>query len=325
MTKHPPRGVTRTSTPHSPLNHPVRMTVSSPSRMMNLPSDRPSTPPLTERQRVALLELLADDDRAVADVARRRLLDEGPVLGPWLRRHFLSDNPLLRRRTREIVRAFEAAEADRRMAEFCRRAGDDLDLEEGILRLAQTRYPEINLDAYRAILDEWAGRTTEWLPQDRHDTDGILAALHVVLFQQLDLHGNEENYYDPDNSYASRVIDRRTGNPITLCAIVLLVARRLSLPLTGIALPAHFLCRLQTATREVYLDAFHRGRLLSRSDCIAFVNQLGRPFEPAFLQPVSPRRILQRMCLNLEHAYEGLANRPDMARVSRYHELLSGR
>ena len=50
--------------------------------------------------------------------------------------------------------------------------------------------------------------------------------------------------------------------------------------------------------------------------------QLGRPFEPALLQPVGPRRMLQRMCTNLEHAYEGLEMRNELLRVRRYHELL---
>ncbi|MCC6234996.1 MAG: transglutaminase family protein [Verrucomicrobiales bacterium] len=291
---------------------------------MNTPPDRPPIPPLTEGQRVALLKLLADDDRVVSDVARQRLLDEGPEIGPWLKPHSLSDNPVLRRRTRDILLQFEAKGADARMRAFCRRAGDDVDLEEGAFRLAQTRYPDTLIDGYRAILDDWAGQVREWLPDDRSDADAVLAGIHVVLFQQLRLRGNEENYYDPDNSYLNRVIDRRLGNPISLCAIVLLIGRRLELPLAGIGLPAHFLCRYQTPTREIYLDTFHGGRLLSRSDCIAFVNQLGRPFENGFLHPVSPRRMLQRMCTNLEHAYESLELQPDLARVRHYHELLAG-
>ena len=288
------------------------------------PSPDPAHPaPLTERQREALLTLLTDDDSHVVSAARKRLLEEGPTLTDWLRPHTLSDNPLIRRRARELVRHFESSEADARMAAFCRRAGDDLDLEEGVLRLSQTQYPEINPDAYRAILDDWSHQVAEWLPTDRSDVDGVLAALHTVLFEKLKLRGNEENYYDPDNSYVTRVIDRRTGNPITLCTVVLLVARRLELPLAGIGLPAHFLCRYQTTTREIYLDAFNGGRLLSRTDCVAFVNQLGRPFESAFLQPVSPRRMLQRTFTNLEHAYESLELQPQLARIRRYHQLLA--
>lgn len=291
---------------------------------MNLSPDSPPPPPLSPGQREALFKLLDDDDPGVSGFAKQRLLSEGHGLIPWLRPLTLSNNPVLRRRVREILLHLEALDADERMRTFCRRAGEDLDLEEGALRLAQTRFPELNFDAYRAILDDWAARIVEWLPEDRHAAEGVLGAIHMVLFQQIALQGNETDYYQPENSYLNCVIDRRIGNPISLCTIVLLVGRRLGLPLVGIGLPAHFLCRYQSPTSQVYLDAFHGGRLLNRTDCVAFVNQLGRPFEESFLQPVSPRRMLQRMCINLEHAYENLELRSDLVRIRTYHSLLNG-
>jgi regulator of sirC expression with transglutaminase-like and TPR domain len=290
---------------------------------MNLTPDSPSPTPLSSGQREALFRLLDDEDAAVSEVAKQRLISEGHGLIPWLRPHTLSNNHLLRRRAREILLHFEALDADERMRSFCRRAGEDLDLEEGCLRLAQTRFPELNIEAYRALLDDWSTRVAEWLPDDRNAAESVLSAMHTVLFQQLGLRGNETNYYEPENSYLSCVIDRRTGNPITLCTIVLLVGRRLGLPLVGIGLPAHFLCRYQSTTSQIYLDAFHGGRLLNRTDCVAFVNKLGRPFEDSFLQPVSPRRMLQRMCINLEHAYENLEMRNDLLRIRTYHSLLN--
>jgi hypothetical protein len=40
--------------------------------------------------------------------------------------------------------------------EFCRKHGEDLDLEEGVGLLAQAKYPEINRKAYTALFDSWA-------------------------------------------------------------------------------------------------------------------------------------------------------------------------
>src|SRR5690606_16526406 len=192
---------------------------------MNPPPDHPPTP-LTEPQRLALLKLLDDEDGQVAEAVRQRLLDEGPGLPSRLRHHALSDHPGIRRRAREVLHHFAASEAHERMLAFCRRGGSDLDLEEGAFRLAQTQYPDINIEGYAAVLDDWARQVEEWLPSSRADVDGVLAGLHVVLFQQLGLRGDEEDYYHPDNSYLNRVIDRRSGNPISLCTIVMLVGRR---------------------------------------------------------------------------------------------------
>ena len=54
------------------------------------------------------------------------------------------------------------------------------------------------------------------------------------------LRATKQNYYDPENSYLNRVMDRRTGNPINLCLLYILLARRLRLPVAGIGLPGHF-------------------------------------------------------------------------------------
>ena len=46
-------------------------------------------------------------------------------------------------------------------------------------------------------------------------------------------HGNEDDYYDPENSFLDTVLDRRTGIPITLSVLLIEVARRVGVPLVG--------------------------------------------------------------------------------------------
>jgi regulator of sirC expression with transglutaminase-like and TPR domain len=113
-------------------------------------------------------------------------------------------------------------------------------------------------------------------------------------------------------------MDRRLGNPISLCTIYLAVARRLRLPVTGIGLPGHFLCRCQTAQREIYVDAFNRGRLLAQADCAQFLRKQGVEFHEAHLAPVMPRRMLLRMCHNLHQIYASHGLAEDTARLQRY-------
>jgi len=62
----------------------------------------------------------------------------------------------------------------------------------------------------------------------------MLSTINDYLFQELGFTGNEKNYYDPENSYLNRVLDRRTGNPINLCLLYILIGRRLRLPVAGI-------------------------------------------------------------------------------------------
>ena len=277
---------------------------------------------LTEGQRAALLTLLTDEDPAIYQVIRAKIIEQGQPAREWLRGYTLSSDPVLRRRAQEIVDYFERGMADNRFLAFCLSRGEDLDLEQAVWLLCQTQYPNINALAYTALFDSYAAdlrvRVDFGAPLDR-----IIGTINYYLFNDLGFSGNESAYYDPDNSYLNRVVDRRTGNPISLCVVYLAVAKRLQLPVTGIGMPGHFVCRLQTSRGEVYIDPFRKGRLMTKGDCIKFLINSGHDFHDGFLAPVTPRRILLRICSNLHNIYSNLNLPEETLRFQRYIVALS--
>ncbi len=94
--------------------------------------------------------------------------------------------------------------------------------------------------------------------------------------------------------------------------------RRLGFSVSGVGLPGHSVCRFQSATEEVYVDAFNLGKLLTREDCIAHLNRCKHEIRDEYLQPMSARRMLARMCGNLEQIYLELKRNEDATRVQRY-------
>jgi regulator of sirC expression with transglutaminase-like and TPR domain len=276
----------------------------------------------TETQQLALLTLLGDEDPKVWQAVRGKILACGPPAEPWLRPHALSQDPATRRRVQEILHHLARHKADNRFMGFCLAQGEDFPLEEAVWLLAQTAYPEINVQAYQAQLDGFAeelGRELDGVAPGR-DT---LRTFNQHLFRQLRFHGNEEDYYHPDNSYLNCVIDRRTGNPISLCMVYLFLARRLHLPVAGIAMPGHFICRYQSSTETIYIDAFHRGRILTKADCVRYLQQSSYGSLEGVLSPASPRRTLVRMCSNLHQIYLQLRLKSETARLQRYVVALS--
>jgi regulator of sirC expression with transglutaminase-like and TPR domain len=272
---------------------------------------------LSDGERAALITLLADEDPAVFKVVREKLVSCGSVAADWLRPHTLSGDPLLRRRAVEIVNHFARHEADDRFLVFCLQQGEDLNLEKGAWLLAQTHYPDINLEAYQALLDSYASELRERL-NSRGSARHLLGTLNEFLFAELGFTGNEENYYDPENSYLNRVLDRRTGIPISLSLVYLLLARRLRLPIAGIGLPGHFICRYQSSTEELYIDPFHGGRLMTKADCVHYLLHGHYALQEEYLTPATPRRMLTRMCGNLHQTYTQLEMGEDVTRVQRY-------
>ncbi|MFO1488264.1 MAG: transglutaminase-like domain-containing protein [Verrucomicrobiota bacterium] len=271
----------------------------------------------TESERAALVNLLTDEDPVIYLTVQKKILSCGPEAKEWLQPHILSEDPVLRRRSREIVRRFAQSDADAKFIEFCQVAGDNLDLEEGAWMLARTTYPDINVEAYQAMLDSHAAVLRERIDPSATGAETV-AVINKYLFEELGFAGNEVAYYDPQNSYVNRVMDRRMGNPIAMCMLYIFLARRLWLPVSGIGLPGHFVCCYKSVAEEIYLDPFHRGRTMTRPDCVQYLAHLSETLRAEAMTPVSPRRMLSRVSNNLHQIYRQLGLRDEMQRLQRY-------
>lgn len=272
---------------------------------------------LSESQRAALISLLVDEDPAIYQMVRSRILSYGLVVCEWLQPHMLSSDPLMRRRALEIVHHLARRGSDEKFLDFCLHNGEELDLEMAAGLLSQTQYPDTNIEAYQALYDNWAGELRARIDFGAQP-EQILSLINQYLFVDLRFAGNEQFGDNPENCYLNRVVDRRTGNPISLCAIYLFLARRLKLPITGIGLPGHFICRFQSTTKEIYIDAFRKGRFWTKADCIKHLLNNNHGLQEGYLAPVTPRRILLRMCANLHQTYANLEMAEEAGRMQRY-------
>ncbi|MBA4149194.1 MAG: hypothetical protein H0X66_13855 [Verrucomicrobia bacterium] len=284
---------------------------------MNLTSEITSAPPLSDSQRAALISLLADEDPAVYQTIWSKLLSYGPDVVTWLQPYLLDSDPLLRRRSQAIVDHFGRQSADTDFLGFCLRQGEEFDLESGVWKLVKTEFPNFNEQAYRALLDGYANELKRRVSLDG-GAETIVAHINEFLFSELGFRGNEEDYYDPDNSYLNRVLDNRLGNPISLSLVYIWIARRMHLPVAGIGLPGHFICRFQTSKEELYIDAFNSGKLLTKVDCVKYLLQTSHTLEEGHLAPISARRVLLRICANLHQIYTALEQAEHVSRFQRY-------
>ena len=289
---------------------------------MNTAGTRENPSTLNEPKRVALISLLADEDPLVYQNIRETLISYGYQAVDWLKPYTRDPDPILRRRASEISLHLGRQNADAQFLSFCLSRGEDLDLEHGGWLLAQTQYPDINVSAYQAVLEGYVFELRERLA-GCHGPEKTLAIVNQFLYEELGYAGNEQNYYEPENSYFNKVIDRRMGNPISMCLLYLLVGRRLHFPLVGIGMPGHFVCRFQTPSAELFIDPFNKGKVLTKADCIKYLLQSGHGYLEGYLAPVSPRRMLLRMCANLHQIYVDLEQSDQTFRLQRYIVALS--
>jgi len=187
---------------------------------------------------------------------------------------------------------------------------EKIDLIRGALVIARTEYPQLEIEEYAGRVEGMARRAAAMAP----DLDPVrtLAALNRVIFEEANLRGNREDYYDPRNSFLNDVLDRGLGIPITLSLIYMEVGRRIGFHLAGVGMPGHFLLKhYGDDDQERLIDCFNRGDILSRQDCQNRLDEIysgEMKLRPEFLHPVSRRQILLRMLNNLKTVYLSTRN-----------------
>jgi regulator of sirC expression with transglutaminase-like and TPR domain len=192
---------------------------------------------------------------------------------------------------------------DEVLDQLSRHSRASFDVAELALELARDEYPELDVEAY---LNELAGMAHEARKYVNGNLEKQVHGLCRYLFHDMGFRGNTRNYYDPLNSYFNQVLDRRTGLPITLSALVMAIGARVGVKVLGVGLPGHFVTKAVAHGNEVFFDPFHGGRVLSRENCEHLVQQVtGMSFQVADtdFEPIPLGRMVQRMLANLKAVY----------------------
>jgi regulator of sirC expression with transglutaminase-like and TPR domain len=178
-------------------------------------------------------------------------------------------------------------------------------LDRAALVLALDEYPDLNIQTYLRKLDSLAASAEVLAGLDRSPVNRI-EAINEVLFVQEGLRGNSADYFDPRNSFLNDVLDRRLGIPISLSIIYIEVAKRINFPISGIGFPGHFLIKHSVGDRDIVIDPFNLGRILTDNDCQELLDKAHNglaQMNPSLLHPLDKRSIITRMLYNLKEIY----------------------
>ena len=178
-------------------------------------------------------------------------------------------------------------------------------LLEGALAIAWEEYPRMDLGHYREMCDRMVTDLQSRLAKIHYPLK-VIQEINQYLFVEQGFAGNDHDYYDPRNSFINDLLDRRLGIPLTLSLVYMVISDRLGFPMDGISFPGHFIIRPQHPDLEIFIDPYHKGEILFPEDCAAKLKQLygyDIPLQPEYLEPVSIRRILERLLNNLKMIY----------------------
>lgn len=272
--------------------------------------------------------MLDDSDSEVVSQVEERLFQLGPDVIPALEQNFdLGDvSEIRQRRVDEIIKKIQTQSLIGELRNWKKNKHEDL--LDGAIIINRVKYPDLDRQYIDNFIDKI--KLDVWLEM-HYDLTSFekIKILNYVFFDVHKFTGDNEDYHNPDNSYLSKVLERKKGNPISLAIIYSLVAQRLRLPVFGINLPQHFIVGyldnyLESETLRLtetkimvpnpeskvqfYINPFNKGSIFPRENLYVFLKQVNiEPREEYFL-PCNNVEILKRMVRNLMSAYDKLKN-----------------
>ncbi len=145
--------------------------------------------------------------------------------------------------------------------------------------------------------------------------------LRDFLFGGGRLSGNQEDGGDPRNSDLAWVIAEGKSNPLGLCVVYILVARRMDLVVEAVNFPGHFLCRIHEDGYPLIIDCFDHGRVHLLSSLLESPD-LGRAERNILRETADPGTILVRLFNNLVAALETAGRTEDVRLVRKLRATL---
>lgn len=269
---------------------------------------------LTPAQMDALVSLLDDPDMEVKNHVREKIISMGAEIIPFLEQKWeTSFNPEVQKEIEELVHDLQFSLVKSRLAEW--RDSEDRDLLTGLWILNTYQYPDLdfaklNAEMHQIYFEVWTSFKNDLQPYDQ------VRIINNVLFNTLRFSANTKNFHSPGNSMLSTVLDTKKGNPISLCAIYLLVAKKLGMPIYGVNLPNLFVLTYKSADITFYINAFNKGLIFSRQDIFNYLEHLKIEPKEDFFEPCAHLDIILRSLRNLGNAFEklGESNKVDEVR-----------
>ncbi|HSF52146.1 MAG TPA: transglutaminase-like domain-containing protein [Algoriphagus sp.] len=269
---------------------------------------------LTPAQLDALVSLLDDPDLEVKNHVRDKIISLGAEIIPFLEQKWENSfNPEVQKEIEELVHDLQFSLVKSRLAEW--RDTEDRDLLTGLWILNTYQYPDLdfaklNAEMHQIYFEVWTSFKNDLQPYDQ------IRIINNVLFNTLRFSANTKNFHSPANSMLSSVLDTKKGNPISLCSIYLLVAKKLGLPIYGVNLPNLFVLTYKSADITFYINAFNKGLIFSRQDIFNYLEHLKIEPKENFFEPCAHLDIILRSLRNLGNAFEklGEANKVEEVR-----------
>ena len=145
---------------------------------------------------------------------------------------------------------------------FADQPDSEVGLAIGALLIAQSEYPDVDIDDYLQKLNEMANEVRERISETAPPHEQI-AEYNRYFFTENRFKREIVGFYEPANNYLNDVIDRKTGIDVTLYVLYIEIGRKAGLPLSAINVPSHCIVKYKFKHFDIFLDLGDEGKIIS--------------------------------------------------------------
>jgi regulator of sirC expression with transglutaminase-like and TPR domain len=276
---------------------------------------------MNQKEIKALISLLDDEDVDVAAHVEQKIISLGEEVIPFLEQEWEANlNPEVQKKIEDLIHNLQYESLRAKLVRW--KEGGATDLLEGMWLINTYQYPDIDLSTIVKSIEQIYYEAWVNVRADMHPFDQIKAINHV-LFRTYRFSANTKNFHSPANSMLNVVLESRKGNPLTLCVIYMIIARKLDLPVYGVNLPNLFILTFKEADLQFYINVYNRGLILSKGDIDNYILQLNLNPIDLFYEPCSNLDIVQRALRNLVMSFEKMDETEKAAEVTRLLDVIT--
>lgn len=152
----------------------------------------------------------------------------------------------------------------------------------------------------------------------------VIENINRVLFNSENIRGSFKVFDTASSHYPDLLLKTsRTGIPVSLSVIYLLIAQYAGLPVYGVNMPRHFMLKWQSRS-EFFIDPFSGGVILENEDVEARIRSYRLSVRDNFTRPCDYRTVIKRMISNLLPMYEKNSAEEKAAFLRKLTRLLTG-
>lgn len=288
-----------------------------------------------ERDIEALITLLDDPDEEINKQVVNQLLSYGEEVVPFLEDYYIHCQHDVRIQLDNLIEQLQNKNITQSLQKWAE--GGAANLFEGAYQVNKIGYPHLEEKELinkidRIKLDAWI---------ELHNTTSPFDQIKVLNRVIYDLHKFQEPgpmNSGPDHYFLNRVIDEKTGNPVSMGIVYCLIAQRLNIPVFGVNLPNYFILAYKELFNtpstdkpfnrmdsldpftdgEVlfYINPYNQGNIFSKWNIDRFLKHLKISPRSEYYHPCSNLEIILRMLHNLAIVYNNAQNYSKMRYIN---------